>query len=91
LLKAVAPSVTNIGFLFNPEASRSTLEAWLRRLEAAASSLAVEPFTSPVHDLTETASALIALGLEPGSGLLLLPDTFTVANYPAMHLRSSIG
>jgi putative tryptophan/tyrosine transport system substrate-binding protein len=82
LLMAVAPGVTRVGFMFNPEASRSTLKDWLHQLEVAASSLAVEPSALPVHDLTEMTSAVVALGYEQGSGLLVLPDTFTVANYP---------
>jgi putative tryptophan/tyrosine transport system substrate-binding protein len=81
LLKAVAQSVRHIGFLFNPDASRSTCEVWLRQLQAAATSLAVEPLALPVHHLTEMRSALVALGREPDCGLLVLPDALTVANY----------
>jgi putative tryptophan/tyrosine transport system substrate-binding protein len=84
LLKAVAPSCVKIGFVFNPVASRSNYEAWLRRLEAAAFTLAVEPLALPVHDLTEMRGAVAALGCNAGGGLLLLPDTFTVANYFTM-------
>jgi putative tryptophan/tyrosine transport system substrate-binding protein len=62
-------------------ASRSTLNAWLCQFEATTSSLSVEPLALPVHDLTEVRTALVALGHQPASSLLVLPDTFTVANY----------
>jgi putative tryptophan/tyrosine transport system substrate-binding protein len=82
LLKSIAPRVARVGFVFHPDASRSTLKAWVRQFEATAASLSVEPLALPVHDLTEVRSALEGLGQQPVSGVLLLPDTFTVANYP---------
>jgi putative ABC transport system substrate-binding protein len=48
-------------------------------------SLKVEPIIAPVHGDTEVETAIIALGREPGGGLVVMPDVFT-----AVHRRSII-
>ena len=45
-------------------------------LETAARSLRVEPIIAPVHSDGEIETAIIALGREPGAGLVALPDLF---------------
>jgi putative ABC transport system substrate-binding protein len=45
--------------------------------ETAARSLKVAPIIAPVHSDVEIETAIIALGREPGSGLVVMPDTFT--------------
>jgi putative ABC transport system substrate-binding protein len=45
-------------------------------LETAARSLKVEPIIAPVHSDTEIETAIIALGREPGGGLVVVPDGF---------------
>jgi hypothetical protein len=47
--------------------------------ETAARSLKVVPITAPVHSDVEIETAIIALGREPGGGLVLIPDAFTNA------------
>ena len=47
--------------------------------ETAARSLKVVPVIAPVHSDVEIETAIIALGREPGSGLVLIPDPFTTA------------
>jgi putative ABC transport system substrate-binding protein len=49
-------------------------------LETAARSLKVEPIIAPVHSDVEIEMATIALGREPGGGLVVMPDVFTVAH-----------
>jgi putative ABC transport system substrate-binding protein len=46
-------------------------------LETAARSLKVVPITAPVHSDVEIEAAIIALGREPGGGLVVIPDAFT--------------
>jgi ABC-type uncharacterized transport system substrate-binding protein len=46
-------------------------------LETAARSLKVEPIIAPVHGDVEIETAIIALGREPGGGLVVIPDVFT--------------
>ena len=49
-------------------------------LETAARSLKLEPIILPVHSDAEIETAIIALGREPGGGLVVMPDIFTQAH-----------
>jgi putative ABC transport system substrate-binding protein len=44
--------------------------------ETAARSLKVEPIIAPIHTDVEIETAIIALGREPGGGLVVMPDVF---------------
>ena len=46
-------------------------------IETAARSLKVELITAPVHSDVEIETAIIALGRDPGGGLVVMPDVFT--------------
>jgi putative tryptophan/tyrosine transport system substrate-binding protein len=86
LLKAIAPRVTRVGIMFNPDAYFPYLPPppgsyWLRQLNAVASAFAVEPIAVPVHDHVEIRSAVAELSSESGGGLLVATDTFTVGYY----------
>ena len=48
--------------------------------ETAARSLKVVPITAPVHSDAEIEAAIIALGREPGGGLVVLPDLFALVH-----------
>jgi putative ABC transport system substrate-binding protein len=47
-------------------------------LEIAARSLKVEPIIAPVHSDVEIEPTIMALGREPGVGLVVVPDVFTI-------------
>jgi putative ABC transport system substrate-binding protein len=49
-------------------------------LEAAARSLKVEPIIAHIHSDAEIETAIIALGREPGGGLVVVPDGFIFAH-----------
>ena len=49
-------------------------------LETAAGSLKVALIPAPVHSDVEIETTIIALGREPGGGLVLIPDAFTSAH-----------
>jgi putative ABC transport system substrate-binding protein len=53
-------------------------------LETAARSLKVELIIAPVHSDAEIEAAIIALGREPGGGLLVLGGAFTFAHRAAI-------
>ena len=55
----------------------STASAYMPSLEMAARSLKVVPIMAPVHGDVEIETAIIALGREPGGGLVVVPDVFT--------------
>jgi putative tryptophan/tyrosine transport system substrate-binding protein len=84
LLKAIAPDIKQVGLMFNPDASQAYCETWLRQLEVFASPLAIGPSALRVLDLAELQGALAYLARRSDSGLLVVPDTFTVANYPSI-------
>jgi putative ABC transport system substrate-binding protein len=64
--------------MFNPE--MVTAPAFMPSLETAARSHKVELITAPVHSDVEIETAIIALGREPGGGLVVMPDIFTLVH-----------
>src|SRR5262249_22383407 len=81
LLKEIAPAVTRIVFLFNPQTAAGGGAYFLRPIDAAASTLNVKAVMALVHDNDEIEAAFAALAGEPGVGVVLLPDIFTVAHH----------
>jgi putative ABC transport system substrate-binding protein len=63
--------------MFNPEIN--LVSSFMPSFEAAARSLKVEPIMAPVSD-GEIETAIIALGREPGGGLVVISDAFTVGH-----------
>ena len=59
--------------MFNPDTAAS---AYITSLETAARSLKVAPIITPVHGDGEIETAIIALGREPGGGLVVNPDAW---------------
>ena len=57
--------------------------------ETAARSLKVELITAPVHGDVEIETAIIALGREPGGGLVVLPDVFMTVHRAAIILAAA--
>jgi putative ABC transport system substrate-binding protein len=53
-------------------------------LETAARSLKVAPIITPVHNDVEIETAVIALGREPGGGLVVMPEVFTATHRAAI-------
>jgi putative ABC transport system substrate-binding protein len=49
-------------------------------LETAARSLKVVPIMVPVHSDVEIETAIIAIGREPGGGLVVMPDVFMITH-----------
>jgi putative ABC transport system substrate-binding protein len=81
LLKDIAPEITRIGFLFNPQATAGGGSYFLGPVDAAASAFKVKAVMALVHDDDEIEAAFAALAREPGAGAVLLPDIFTVAHH----------
>jgi putative ABC transport system substrate-binding protein len=81
LLKNIAPEITRVGFLFNPQTTTGGGSYFLRPLDAAALAFKVKPVMALVHDDDEIEAAFAALAREPGAGAVLLPDIFTAAHH----------
>ncbi len=75
LLKEIAPRVTRVAFLFNPETAPYA-EYFLNPFKAAATSFAVEGIAAPVHDSSEVESVVAAHAREPNGGLIVMPSAF---------------
>src|SRR5262245_56846547 len=81
LLKDIAPGITRVGFLFNPQTTAGGGSYFLRPIDAAASTFKVKALMALGHDDDEIEAAFAALAREPGAGAVLLPDIFTVAHH----------
>jgi putative tryptophan/tyrosine transport system substrate-binding protein len=79
LLKEVAPHTAHVAVLFNP-ATTPPLKFYMPSIQAAASSLAVEAVTAPVHAKDEIEGVIAAQARNPGGALLVMPDVFNDAN-----------
>ena len=78
LLSEIAPGLKRAAIIFNPDTA--PVSAHMPSLEAAARSLKIVPIIAPVHSDVEIETAIIALGREPGGGLIVLPEAFTIAH-----------
>jgi putative ABC transport system substrate-binding protein len=76
LLKEVAPSVTCVTIMYNPDNASHSLSFFLPPVETVAASIAVEPVTRPVRSPAEIESVLADLGRDEAHGLIILPDSF---------------
>ena len=81
LLKEIAPDITRVAFLFNPQTTAGAGSYFLRPIDVAASTLKVKAIMALVHDDDEIEAAFADLAREPGAGVVLLPDIFTVAHH----------
>jgi len=77
LLKEIAPKVTRIGIIFNPETAVRQGLLYSQPIKAAAASFQMEDIAIAVHSATEIESALATFARNPESGLIVIPDNFT--------------
>jgi len=80
MLKEAAADVSHAVLMFNPETSPHYY-AYLRSFEAMPRSIAVEVAAAPVRSTTEVEAAVAKLGRDPGGGLIIAPDAFTLAHH----------
>jgi putative ABC transport system substrate-binding protein len=78
LLSEIAPGLKRAAIMFNPDTAPAP--AYMPSLEMAARSLKLVPIIAPVHDEAEIETAIIGLGREPGGGLVVMPDAFTIVH-----------
>ena len=79
LLKEIAPRTVRVALLFNP-ATAVPLKIYMPSIQAAASSFAIQASAAPVHAKDEIEGVIAAQARNPGSGLIVTPDSFTTAN-----------
>jgi putative ABC transport system substrate-binding protein len=74
LLSEIAPGLTRAAIMFNPDTA--PVSSYMPSLETAARTLKVVPIIAPVRSDVEIETAIIALGREPGGGLVVMPDAW---------------
>jgi putative ABC transport system substrate-binding protein len=101
LLSEIAPGLKRAAILFNPDTA--PVSALVPSFETAARSLKLMPIIVPVHGDAEIETAIIALGREPGGGLVIVGDAFTLQhrapiisaaarnNVPAVYIASQFA
>ena len=80
LLKEIAPSITRAAAIFDPDTAPGRGMYYLPSFEAAARSLKVEPIIARVHSDAEIETAIASLGREPGGGLVVIGDVFSLGH-----------
>jgi putative ABC transport system substrate-binding protein len=79
MLKEAAPGVSRAVLMFNPDTA-PYYYLYLRSFEAEPRSIAVEVTAAPVRNTAEIEEAIAKLGREPGGGLIVAPDAFTIVH-----------
>jgi ABC-type uncharacterized transport system substrate-binding protein len=79
MLKEAAPGVSRAVLMFNPDMSPQYL--YLRSFEAVPRSIAAEVTAAPVRGTAEIEKTIAKLGREPGGGLIVAPDAFTLVHH----------
>jgi ABC-type uncharacterized transport system substrate-binding protein len=78
LLSEITPGLKRAAIMFNPDTA--PVSTYMPSFETAARSLKVEPIIAPVRSDGEIETAIIALGREPGGGLVVMPDVSASAH-----------
>jgi putative ABC transport system substrate-binding protein len=78
LLKEIAPAVTRVAMMFNPDTAPGGGSYYLPSFEAAARSLKVDSITAPIRSDAEIEMVITSLALQ--GGLLAMPDIYINTN-----------
>jgi ABC-type uncharacterized transport system substrate-binding protein len=79
LLKKVAPALTRVGFIFNPEMS-AYYDQFLPTFETDARQYSIKLTVARVSTKAEIDAAVAELAAVPGGGLMVAPDAYTLVN-----------
>jgi putative tryptophan/tyrosine transport system substrate-binding protein len=77
LVKRVAPNITQVAYLFNPNTAPLV---YARAVETAAPVLSLKAFAAAVHDADEMEDVIEQFARASDGALLVLPDLFTATN-----------
>jgi putative ABC transport system substrate-binding protein len=78
VLKEMAPQITRVAVLFNPE--QIPQSGMLRAVEAVAPSVGVQLTAAAVRDAAEIERAIDQFAREPSGGLIVLPSGLTIVH-----------
>jgi len=74
LMHEIAPQVSRVGFLFNPQTAPYA-RYYLDTFRSAASALAITAINAPVLSVDEVEAFMTKFGREAGAGLIIMSDT----------------
>jgi putative tryptophan/tyrosine transport system substrate-binding protein len=77
LLKRIAPNITRVAYLFNPNTAPLV---YARAVEAAAPVSSVKSFAAAIHNTNEMEHVIEQFARESDGALLVLPDLFTATH-----------
>jgi putative tryptophan/tyrosine transport system substrate-binding protein len=80
LLTEIAPSVTRVAAIFNPDAAPGGGLYVMPAFEAAARTFKVALIAGPIRSNAEIETVITSLGRELGGGLVVPPDNFVESN-----------
>jgi putative ABC transport system substrate-binding protein len=83
LMQEVVPGLARAALLFDPNAT-PFYRRWIREIETAHQSGAMELVAMPVGSNVEMETAIAALAQKPGSSLMIGPDPFNVVRIKAI-------
>jgi ABC-type uncharacterized transport system substrate-binding protein len=79
LMHRIAPSVSRVAMLFNPQ-SEPYARYYLEPFRAGAAALSVTAIEAPFHDAVEIESVMTNLGSNSDAGLVVMPGTSTAVH-----------
>ena len=84
LLREVAPRVSRVAFMFNPQTApfaRYYLDTFL----SSASAMGIAPVEAPVRGAFDVEAVMTELGRDPGAGVIIMPDTAMAGHRDLIH------
>jgi putative ABC transport system substrate-binding protein len=80
MLKEMAPGISRVAFLFNPQTAPYVKRYYQGPLEASARSLGIEPWAASVSREADIEGAIAKFGREGAGGLIMMPDSFNIVH-----------
>jgi ABC-type uncharacterized transport system substrate-binding protein len=78
LLTEIAPDLKRAAVIFNPETAPGGGTYFVPEFETAAARFRVASIRAPVHSDADLETVITSLGHEPGAGVVVTPDVFTI-------------
>jgi ABC-type uncharacterized transport system substrate-binding protein len=78
-LKEATPDTVRAAVVYNPQTA-PYFEPFWQALTAAAPAFSIRLINAPAREIADIDAAMVALGREPGGGLIVMPDVFTSMN-----------
>ena len=79
VLRDIAPRVRRVTLVFNPPTA-PFIKDYLNPFRAAAASHGVDAIVGSVNDMSELQSLFTTQASEPNSGIIVIPDVFTISH-----------